>query len=124
MEFLGEKEVIMEFLGEKEGTVEFLGEKEVIVKSHGEKEVIVKSHGEKEVKVIDKYQFSPAASINTTPFDFKAILNAKKDEEFSSKAKIRKVWIPKQYLTYKNYLASKIQRQRAMEKRKLSGEMI
>ena len=33
--------------------------------------------GEKEVIVIDEDPFSPAASINTTIFYFKAMLNAK-----------------------------------------------
>ena len=45
--------------------------------------------------VIDKDLFPPTASINTTTFDFKAMLNTKKAEEFSPNAKIRKVWIPK-----------------------------
>ena len=45
--------------------------------------------------VIDKDPFPPTASINTTTFDFKAMLNTKKAEEFSPNAKIRKVWIPK-----------------------------
>ena len=45
--------------------------------------------------MIDEDPFPPIASINMTAFDFKAMLNAKKDEEFSLNAKIRKVWIPK-----------------------------
>ena len=85
----------MEFLGEKEVTREFLGEKEVIKEFLGEKEVIVKSHGEKESIVIDEDPFPLAASINTIAFEFKALLTAKKVEEFSPNTKIRKVWIPK-----------------------------
>ena len=87
------KEVMVNFLGEKEVTVKFFGEKEVIVKFFGEKEVMVKPHGGKEAMVIDEDPFPPVASINTTTFDLKAMLNAKKVEEFSPNSKIRKVWI-------------------------------
>ena len=45
--------------------------------------------------MIDKDPFPPAALIDITAFDFKAMLNAKKAEEFSPNAKIRKVWISK-----------------------------
>ena len=39
--------------------------------------------GKKEVIVIDEDLFPPIASINTTTFDFKAMLNAKEGKEFS-----------------------------------------
>ena len=68
--------------------------------------------------MIDKYLFPPTASINTTAFDFKAMLNAKKDKEFSPNDKIRKVWIPKQCLIYKNDLATKMKVSAARENRK------
>ena len=35
------------------------------------------------------------------------MLNEKNDEKFSPNVKIRKVWIPKQYLVYKDELAVK-----------------
>ena len=35
------------------------------------------------------------------------MLNTKKVERFSPSAKVRKLWFPKQYLTYKNDLAAK-----------------
>ena len=35
------------------------------------------------------------------------MLNVKKVRRFSPSARVRKVWIPKQYLTYKNDLATK-----------------
>ena len=45
--------------------------------------------------VIDEDPFSQVASINIFDFNFKAMLNVKKVEEFSLNAKIRKVWILK-----------------------------
>ena len=42
----------------------------------------------------------------------------KKDEEFSPNAKIRMVWIPKQYLTYINDFAAKMKVSAAREKGK------
>ena len=87
--------------------MKFFGEKEVRVKFSGEKEVMVKPLGGKEAMVIDEDQFPPAASINIVGTDSRAMLNAKKARRFSPSARIRKVWIPKQYLTYKNDLAAK-----------------
>ena len=42
------------------------------------------------------------ASIKRVVNDLRAVLNEKKDEKFSPNAKIRKVWIHKQYLVYKD----------------------
>ena len=107
MNFLGEKEVMVNFLGEKEVKVKFFGKKEVTVEFFGEKEVMVKSPGGKEAMMIDEYPFPPTASINIVATNSRAMLNAKKDERFSPSARVRKVWIPKQYLTHKNDLVAK-----------------
>ena len=61
----------------------------------------------KEAMMINEDPFPPTASINIVATDSRAMLNAKKARRFSLSAKIRKVWIPKQYLTYKNDLATK-----------------
>ena len=47
------------------------------------------------------------ASVNIAATDLRAFLNEKEDEKFSPNVKIRKVWIPKQYLAYKDELAVK-----------------
>ena len=52
--------------------------------------------------VIDEDPFPPTASINIAAFDSRAMLNAKKAGRFSPSARVRKVWIFKQYFTYKN----------------------
>ena len=105
--FLGEKELIVKFLGEKEVIMKFLGEKEVAKKFPMEKKVMVKPLGEKKAMVIDEDPFPPAASIYIATIDSRAMPNAKKAGRFSPSAKVRKVSIPKQYLTYKNDLAEK-----------------
>ena len=46
-------------------------------------------------------------AINIDATNLKVILNAKKARKFSPSARIRKIWIPKQYLTYKNDLATR-----------------
>ena len=40
--------------------------------------------------------------VNKAAMDLRAVLNEKKDERFSPNARIRKVWIPKQYLVHKD----------------------
>ena len=45
--------------------------------------------------MIDEDHFPPVASVNIVTTDLKVVLNAK-NEIFSSNARIRKVWIPKQ----------------------------
>ena len=72
-----------------------------------EKEVMVKPPGGKEAMGIDKDPFPLAASINIAATDLKAMLNVKKDGRFSPSSRVRKVWIPKQDLTYKNDLTAK-----------------
>ena len=48
--------------------------------------------------MIDEDHVPPMASVNIVATDLKAVLNAKNDGRFSPNARIRKVWIPKQYL--------------------------
>ena len=57
--------------------------------------------------MIDEDPFPPAVVVNIATIDLRAMLNAKKDERFSPNAKIRKVWIPKQYFVHRDELASK-----------------
>ena len=57
--------------------------------------------------VVDEDPFPLVASVNIVAIDLRAILNEKEDEKFSCNVKIRKVWIPKQYLVYKDELAIK-----------------
>ena len=57
--------------------------------------------------MIDEDPYSPVALVNITTTDLKAVLNAKNDERFSPNVKIRKVWIPKQYLVHIDELATK-----------------
>ena len=45
--------------------------------------------------VIDEDPFSPVASINIIATDLRVVINAKKDERFSSNTRVRNVWIPK-----------------------------
>ena len=44
-------------------------------------------------------------SVNIATIDLRFVLNAKKDERFYPNARIRKVWIPKQYLVHRDNLA-------------------
>ena len=57
--------------------------------------------------MVDEDPFPPEASVNIAATDLRAVLNENEDEEFSPNVKIRKVWIPKQYLVYKDELAIK-----------------
>ena len=57
--------------------------------------------------MIDEDPFPSIASINIATTDSRAMLNAKKAERFSLSIKVRKLWIPNQYLTYKNDLETK-----------------
>ena len=59
---------------------------------------------EKKVMVIREDTFAHATSINTIAFDLKVVMNSKKLRGIPPSLRIRKVWIPKQYLTYKNDL--------------------
>ena len=97
----------MKFFREKEVTVNFPRERKVTMKFPEEMEVMVKPLRGKEAMMIDEDPFSPAASMNMAAIDSRAMLNAKKAKRFLPRAKVRKAWIPKQYLTYKNDLAAK-----------------
>ena len=68
--------------------------------------------------VIGEDTFPPLASINTIAFDLKAVMNSKKVRGISPSLRIRNVWIPKQYLIYKNDLATKIRVSTIIEKKK------
>ena len=57
--------------------------------------------------MIDEDPFPPVASVNIAAMDLRAILNEKKDEKFSPNVIIRNVWVPKQYLVYKDELEIK-----------------
>ena len=57
--------------------------------------------------MVDEDLFPPMASVNIVATDLRAVLNEKKDEKFFLNIKIRKVWIPKQYLVYKDGFAVK-----------------
>ena len=67
---------------------------------------ILKYLEKKEVMVIDEDPFPPMASINILAVDLRAMLSAKKNGTFSPSVRIRKAWITKQYLTYKNYMVA------------------
>ena len=51
--------------------------------------------------------FPLVVSINIAAIDLRAMLNAKKTERFSPSVRIRKVWIPKQYLVYMDDFAAR-----------------
>ena len=71
------------------------------------KKGILKFLEKKEVMVVDEDLFPPMALVNIVATDLRAVLNEKEDEKFSPNVMIRKVWIPKQYLVYKDELAIK-----------------
>ena len=54
--------------------------------------------------VIDEDLFPPVASINTTTFELRALIDSKKTRRITTGPKIRNLWIPKQYLISKNDL--------------------
>ena len=68
---------------------------------------ILKFPEKNEAIVVDENPFPLVASINIAATDLRAVLNENEDEKFSSNVKIRKIWIPKQYLVYKDELAVK-----------------
>ena len=57
--------------------------------------------------MVDEDPFPPVALVNITAIDLRVVLNEKEDEKFSSNVKIRKLWIPKQYLVCKDELVVK-----------------
>ena len=68
---------------------------------------ILKFLEKKEAMVVDEDPFPLVALVNIAVMDLRAFLNEKKDEKFSPNARIRKLWIPKQYLVHKDELAVK-----------------
>ena len=66
--------------------------------------------------VVDEDPFPPVASVNIATTDLRAVLNENEDEKFSPNVKIRNVWVPKQYMVYKDQLAVKGQVSTAREK--------
>ena len=68
--------------------------------------------------MIDEDPFPPVASVNIVTIDLRAVLNVKKDERFSPNARIRKVWIPKKYVVYKDELTIKGKMSTTREKKK------
>ena len=71
---------------EIEGILKFLDKKEAM-----EIEGILKFNDKKEAITIDEDLFPPVASINTTIFYLRALIESKKVGKLS----IRKVWVPK-----------------------------
>ena len=67
------------------------GENEVMVKFPIEKEVMVNFSRKNEVILIDEDSYPPVASINTTTFNFKALIDSKKARENLPSLRIRKV---------------------------------
>ena len=67
---------------------------------------MVKFLREKEVILINEDTFPLIVSINTIAFDLKVVMNSKKVRGIPPSSKIRKIWTPKQYLTYNNDLAA------------------
>ena len=68
--------------------------------------------------VVDEDPFPPVASVNIAATDLRAVLNEKEDEKFSPNVKIRNVWIPKQYMVYKDEMIVKGKVSIAREKQK------
>ena len=57
--------------------------------------------------MVDDDLFPPTTSVNIDATNLRAVLNEKEDEKSSPNVKIRKVWIPKQRLVYKDKMAIK-----------------
>ena len=66
--------------------------------------------------MVDEDPIPPMDSVNITATDLRTVLNEREDEKFSPNVKIRKVWVPKQYLVYKDELAIKGKVSRTKEK--------
>ena len=58
--------------------------------------------------MVDEDHFPPMSSFNIAATNMRAVLNEKKDNKISPNARIRKVWIPKQYMVHKDELAVKL----------------
>ena len=68
--------------------------------------------------MVNEDPFTPMTSVNIAATDLRTVLNENEDEKFSPNVKIRKVWIPKQYLVYKDELVIKGKVSTAREKEK------
>ena len=68
--------------------------------------------------MFDEDPFPPLASVNIATTDMRAVLNEKEDEKFSPNVKIRNVWIPKQYMVYKDEILVKGKVSRTRERKK------
>ena len=68
--------------------------------------------------MIDEDPGPPMASVNITATDLKVVLNAKNDEKLSPNARIRNVWILKQYLVHIDEFAIKRRMSATKEKEK------
>ena len=68
---------------------------------------ILKFPEKKEAMVVDEDPFPQMDLVNIPATDMRVHLNEKEDKKFSPNVKIRKVWIPKQYLVYKDELVLK-----------------
>ena len=82
---------------------------------------ILKFLEKNEAMVVDEDPFPPVALVNINSTDMRAFLNESEDEKFSPNVKIRKVWIPKEYLFYKDELVVKGKVSIAREKEKMKG---
>ena len=79
---------------------------------------ILKFLEKKEAMVVDEDPFPQMDLVNILATDIRVVLNEKEDKKFSPNVKIRKVWIPKQYLVYKDELVLKGKVSIAREKEK------
>ena len=68
--------------------------------------------------MVDEHPFSLVASVNIAATDMRVVLHEEKDERFSLNVRIRKVWIPKQYMVYKDELTIKGNMSTTKEKEK------
>ena len=57
--------------------------------------------------MIDEDPVPPVASVNIVAIDLKVVLKIKNDGRFSPNVRIRKVWIPKQYMVHRDELTVK-----------------
>ena len=57
--------------------------------------------------MVDEDPFPLVALVNIAATDLRVVLNEKNDAKFSPNVRTRKVWIPKQYLVYKDELRVK-----------------
>ena len=68
--------------------------------------------------MIDEDPFPLVDLINIAAIDLRAMLNAKKVVRFSPSARIRNVWIPKEYLVHMDDLAARRRMSSTREKEK------